>query len=62
MIKIMYKNKSGVSLLDVAIPAAVGAGVVTSFAIGQGQHPAIAMTITVIATLFAVICYQFDLI
>jgi small neutral amino acid transporter SnatA (MarC family) len=58
----MYRNKSGTALLDVAMPAAIGAGVVTSFAIGQGQHPAIAIAITVIATLFAVICHQFDLV
>jgi hypothetical protein len=58
----MYKNKSGLSLLDVAMPAALGAGVVTSFEIAQGQHPAIALSITGIATLFAVICHKFDLV
>jgi small neutral amino acid transporter SnatA (MarC family) len=58
----MYRNKSGIALIDVAMPAAVGAGVVTSFAIGQGQHPAIAISITAIATLFAVICHQLDLV
>ncbi len=58
----MYNNKSDLSLLDVAMPAAIGAGIVTSFAIFQGQHPAIAIAITAIATLFAVICHQFDLV
>jgi small neutral amino acid transporter SnatA (MarC family) len=58
----MYKNKSDVSLIDVAMPAAIGAGVVTSLAIGQGQHPAIAIAITAIATLFAIVCYQLDLV
>jgi small neutral amino acid transporter SnatA (MarC family) len=58
----MYRNRSGQSLLDVAMPAALGAGVVTSFAISQGQHPAIAIAITVIATGFAVICHRFDLV
>lgn len=61
-VKVMYKNKSDLSLLDVAMPAAIGAGVVTSFAIGQGQHPAIAIAITAMATLFAVICHRFDLV
>lgn len=58
----MYKSKSGRSLIDVALPAALGAGVVTSFAIFQGQHPAIALGITAIATAIAVICDRFDLV
>ncbi len=58
----MYRNKSNHSLLDVAMPAAIGAGVVTSFAIAQGQHPAIAISITIVATIFAVVCYKFDLV
>jgi small neutral amino acid transporter SnatA (MarC family) len=58
----MYKSKSGRTLLDVAMPAALGAGVVTSFAISQGQHPAMAIGITFISTAFAVICYRFDLL
>jgi uncharacterized membrane protein YgaE (UPF0421/DUF939 family) len=58
----MYKNKSQHSLLDVAIPSAVGAGVATSFAMSQGQHPALAMGITIIVTLFAVICDRSNLL
>jgi small neutral amino acid transporter SnatA (MarC family) len=58
----MYRNKSDRSILDVALPAAVGAGVVTSFAISQGQHPAIAISITFVATVFAIVCHQFDLV
>jgi uncharacterized membrane protein YgaE (UPF0421/DUF939 family) len=58
----MYRNKSNRTLLDVAISAAIGAGVVTSFATAQGQHPAIAISITVVATIFAIICYKFDLV
>jgi hypothetical protein len=60
--KIMYKSKFGRSLFDVALPAALGAGVVTTFAIAQGQHPAIALGITAISTTFVVVCYRFDLI
>jgi small neutral amino acid transporter SnatA (MarC family) len=58
----MYKSKSGRTLLDVAMPAALGAGVVTSFAISQGQHPAMAIAITLISTTFAVACYRFDIL
>jgi small neutral amino acid transporter SnatA (MarC family) len=58
----MYRNKSDRSILDVALPAAVGAGVVTTFAVAQGQHPAIAIAITLVATIFAIVCHQFDLV
>jgi small neutral amino acid transporter SnatA (MarC family) len=58
----MYRNKSERSLLEVAMPAAIGAGVVTSFAIAQGQHPAIAIGITAIVTIFAVVCERCNLI
>jgi uncharacterized membrane protein len=58
----MYNNKSQHSFLDAAIPSAVGAGVVTSFAMSQGQHPALAIGITMIVTLFAVICDRSNLI
>jgi small neutral amino acid transporter SnatA (MarC family) len=58
----MYKSKSGRSLLDVALPATLGAGIVTTFAIAQGQHPAMAIAITAISTTFTVICYRFDLV
>jgi uncharacterized membrane protein len=60
--KTMYNRKSQHSLFDAAIPAAVGAGVVTSFAMSQGQHPALAMGITILVTLFAVICDRSNLI
>jgi hypothetical protein len=60
--KIMYNNKSQHSLLDAAIPSAIGAGVVTSFAMSQGQHPALAIGITILVTLFAVICDRSNLI
>ena len=62
IVKFMYRNKSERSLLEVAMPAAIGAGVVTSFAIAQGQHPAIAIGITAIVTVFAVACERFNLI
>jgi small neutral amino acid transporter SnatA (MarC family) len=61
-VKIMYRNRSGYSLFEIAMPAVLGAGVVTTFAMAQGQDPAIAIAITAISTIFAVICHQFDLI
>lgn len=36
---------------------ALGAGIVTSFAVGQGQHPLMGLGITAIAALFGVICH-----
>ena len=58
----MYRNRSGHSLFDVAMPAVLGSGVVTTFALSQGQDPAIAIAITVVSTIFAVICHRFDLL
>jgi small neutral amino acid transporter SnatA (MarC family) len=58
----MYRNRSGYSLFDVAMPAVIGAGVVTTFAMSQGQHPAMAIAITAISAIFAVICHRFDLV
>jgi small neutral amino acid transporter SnatA (MarC family) len=58
----MYRNRSGYSLFDVAMPAVIGAGVVTTFALAQGQDPVIAIAITAISAMFAVICHKFDLV
>ena len=58
----MYKKNTDKDLLTAALTAALGAGVVTSFAVSQGQHPLLALAITVMAALFAVICHQADLI
>ena len=58
----MYRNRSGYSLFDVAMPAVLGAGVVTTFALAQGQDPAIAIAITAVSAIFAVICHKFDLV
>ncbi|MBR8827806.1 MAG: hypothetical protein DSM107014_07855 [Gomphosphaeria aponina SAG 52.96 = DSM 107014] len=58
----MYNKNTDKDILGAAATAAVGAGVVTSFAVSQGQPPLIALLITIISTLFAVICHQSDLI
>jgi small neutral amino acid transporter SnatA (MarC family) len=60
LVKIMYRNKSGYSLFDVAMPAVIGAGVVTTFAMSQGQHPAIAIAITAVSAIFAVVFELFN--
>jgi len=41
----MYKNSQG-DLLTAAVTAGLGAGVVTSFAVSQGQNPLVALGIT----------------
>lgn len=54
--------KSSSNLWESALIAALGAGIVTSFAVSQGQHPLIAVVITSMATLIALICGQLGLI
>ncbi|MDJ0714002.1 MAG: hypothetical protein QNJ54_07255 [Prochloraceae cyanobacterium] len=58
----MYDKNTNKDFLGAAATAALGAGVVTSFAVSQGQHPLIALAITGMAALFAVICHKADLI
>lgn len=50
----MYKN-SKKDWLSAGITATLGAGVVTSFAISQGQHPLLAFGITAFAVAAALI-------
>lgn len=57
----MYNN-SDKDLLGAAITAGLGAGIVTSFAVSQGQNPLVAITITACAVLIALICKQMDLV
>lgn len=49
-------------LLNTIAISAVGAGIVTSFAVSQGQSPLVALLITAIATGFAVICHRSGLV
>ncbi|MEA5535882.1 hypothetical protein [Crocosphaera sp. XPORK-15E] len=58
----MYKNKTDKDLVAAGLTAALGAGIVTSFAVGQGQDPLIGLGITAIAAICGVICHQFDII
>lgn len=57
----MYNNKTDKDLVGAGLTAGLGAGVVTSFAMGQGQHPLLAVGITAVAALFGVLCRFYDL-
>lgn len=46
----MYQKKEGKDWISAGITAFLGAGAVTMFAISQGQHPLMAIGITVFAT------------
>ncbi|MDF0553841.1 hypothetical protein [Kamptonema sp. UHCC 0994] len=58
----MYGKRSDEDLLKAAVTAALGAGIVTSFAVSQGQHPLVALGITAFAAVAAVICDRIGLI
>lgn len=58
----MYHKRSNEDLLKAGVTAALGAGIVTSFAVSQGQNPFIALGITVFAAVVAVICDRLGLI
>jgi hypothetical protein len=51
----MYNRNSNRDPLSAAVTAGLGAGVVTSFAVSQGQHPLIALAITGCAVLVALV-------
>jgi len=58
----MYDKRPERDLASAAVTAALGAGVVTSFAVSRGQNPLLAIGITVFAAGVAVICDRFGLI
>lgn len=51
----MYNRNSNRDQLSAILTAALGAGVVTSFAVSQGQHPLVALGITGFAVLVALV-------
>lgn len=53
----MYKKQEK-DLLGSLVTAALGAGIITSFAVGQGQSPWIAIAITLFAASVAVVVNQ----
>ncbi|NJK74516.1 MAG: hypothetical protein HC942_11085 [Microcoleus sp. SU_5_6] len=58
----MYHKRPDRDLATAAVTAALGAGVVTSFAVSQGQHPLVALLITAFAAGVALICDRLGLI
>ncbi|MCW6037385.1 hypothetical protein K4A83_14040 [Spirulina subsalsa FACHB-351] len=54
----MYNKNSNQNLLESALIAMVGAGIVTSCAVSQGQHPLVALGITGVAVGFALFCQK----
>lgn len=58
----MYNRDTEKDYLQAALIAALGAGVVTSFAVAQGQPPLIALAITALAAGFAVLCHWCNLV
>lgn len=60
--ELMYNKDSNQDLLGAVITAALGAGVVTSFAVSQGQSPLVALAITIFSALVAVLCVRAGLI
>ena len=57
----MYNKNTDKDLIGAGLTAGLGAGVVTSFAISQGQHPIIALSITAIAVIVGIVCRIYDL-
>ncbi|MBR8831694.1 MAG: hypothetical protein Cpurp_10885 [Chlorogloea purpurea SAG 13.99] len=58
----MYNKNTDKDLLGAGITAALGAGIITSFAVGQGQDIFTALGITVLAALCGIICRQLDIL
>ena len=58
----MYKKKLDKNFWTSMAMATVGAGIVTSFAVSQGQHPLIALALTIISASCAVICDRLGII
>lgn len=58
----MYNKNSNKDMVTAAITAGLGAGIVTSFAVSQGQDPLVALQITIFAVLVALLCDRLGLI
>ncbi len=58
----MYDKNSNKDLLGGVVAAALGAGVVCAFAVSQGQHPLIALQITGLAVIVALVCDRLGLV
>jgi hypothetical protein len=58
----MYNKNSEKDWLGAAVIAALGAGIVTSFAVSQGQNPFVALAITSFSALIALLCSYLGLV
>ncbi|MBD2185833.1 hypothetical protein H6S82_23890 [Planktothrix sp. FACHB-1355] len=58
----MYDKNSHKYLIQAAITAGLGAGIVTTFAVSQGQNPLLALQITCFAVIVALVCDRLGLI
>ncbi|MFB2939507.1 hypothetical protein ACE1B6_29995 [Aerosakkonemataceae cyanobacterium BLCC-F154] len=58
----MYNKDSNKDWVSAVVTAGLGAGIVTSFAVSQGQHPLVALQITIFAVLVALLCDRLGLI
>ncbi len=58
----MYNKNSDTDWLGAAVTAALGAGIVTSFAVSQGQNPLVALAITGFSVVVALLCSHIGLI
>ncbi len=58
----MYNGNTKKDYLHAGLVAGLGAGVATSFAVSQGQHPLLALAITLMAAVFAMVCHKYDVI
>lgn len=58
----MFNKNSDKDLVSAVVTAGLGAGVVTTFAVSQGQHPLVALQITIFAVLVALLCDRLGLI
>ena len=57
----MYNKDTEKDLINAGLTAGLGAGIVTSFAVGLGQHPIMAMAITTVAAMVGVLFRMYDI-
>lgn len=55
----MYNKNSGKDWLTAGLTAAMGAGIITTLAVSQGQNPFVALGITAFATMTALVIDHF---
>ena len=57
----MYDKNTDKDLIGAGLTAGLGGGIVTSFAVGLGQHPIIAIVITAIVAMVGVLFRMYDI-